>query len=486
MRATIASLAVLATASLLAGCAAPRIGEPPRVLNSWAQLGPGGGVSLRAIVGAGTNCPTVRVDGTAQAMLLRANPGRPAGAADGQPKNPAFAADFAVASCELALPAAAREASIDGRDIPLPKTDTQRIVIVGDTGCRIKVPASGTADPIQDCGDPAAWPWPRIARAAAATRPDLVIHVGDYHYREYCDDPERCNPLLDKGMVVGYGWAGWNVDFFDPAAPLLAAAPWVFVRGNHENCDRGGEGWMRFLSPLPYQACANQLYRSATRSVLGNNFTAAAYAIRLDDKLGLIVADNSGHEDYRPASVTPQDIQLFGQTLAILRDAPPAQQLWFFSHRPIWYDLLDAASQPNALQVALRNTLPANVQVAFGGHQHAFETINFSADADRAYHPAGRPAQVIVGGGSTQLEALDPHSPFHEGGGSKERMRPDGRLYDGAPAASGLVLNRYSFLLLERDAAGWAGTVMDPDGTPITRCRLDGRSKEIACDLPGR
>ena len=36
------------------------------------------------------------------------------------------------------------------------------------------------------------------------------------------------------------------------------------------------------------------------------------------------------------------------------------------------------------------------------------------------------------------------------------------RRTDGVAAASGLVLNRYSFLLLERDARGWAGTVLDP------------------------
>jgi hypothetical protein len=162
--------------------------------------------------------------------------------------------------------------------------------------------------------------------------------------------------------------------------------------------------------------------------------------------------------------------------------------LWFFSHRPLWYDLLGAAAQPNALQTVLHNTLPGNVQIAFAGHQHAFETINFAADADRMYHPAGRPAQVIVGGGGTQLESLDPQSPFYEGEGargSKERAQPDGRHYEGVAASSGIVLNRYSFLLLERDAEGWAGTVLDVDGHPLSRCRLSGGKKEVACSFPG-
>ncbi len=476
--------ALIATLACLAGCAAPPLpGRPAQ--NAWIQLGPGGGASLRAIVRAGTACPTASIDGIERTLAPRAD----AAPAHRPGDNPAFDPGFEVASCELALPPSAGEVAIDGRRLSPPKVDSRRIVVLGDTGCRIKVPAIGKADPIQDCANPEAWPWPKIAAAAARTRPDLVVHVGDYHYREYCDDPERCRPLLEKGTVIGYGWAGWNADFFTPAAPLLAAAPWVFVRGNHENCDRGGEGWMRFLAPGPYRACADQRYRTASRSQLTNNFTEDAYRIDIGTGLGLIVADNSGHEDYRPAGQTPQDVELFRQTLAVLRDAPATQQLWLLSHKPIWYDLLAPASQPNALQTAIRNTLPANLQVAFAGHHHAFETINFSPDADSAYHPSGRPAQVIVGGGGSQLESLDPQSAFYEGLtgiGSKERARPDGRLYDGVPAASGILLNRYSFLLLEREDDGWRGTVLDSGGLPLSRCRLSGGNKELACSFPGR
>ncbi len=490
-----ASLSILATLVWLAGCATPAL-DRERPLNSWIQRGAGSSAALRAIVPSGANCPLAMIDGMARPMQVRAQatpaslPGmhKPDNAAAGNSDNPAFNPDFAVVSCELTLPpSSASEVSINGRRLPLPKAGTRRIVVLGDTGCRIKVPANGKSDPIQDCANPQAWPWAKIAAAAARTQPDLVIHVGDYHYREYCDDPKRCRPLLEKGMVVSYGWAGWNADFFTPAAPLLATAPWVFVRGNHENCDRGGEGWMRFLSPLPYRACANQRYKSASRSQLSNNFTADAYRIDLDEHLALAIVDNSGHEDYRAASETPEDVDLFRQTLAALRETPPTQQLWLFSHKPIWYDLLGPTSQPNALQKTLRQAPPNNLQIAFAGHQHAFATINFASDADPDYSPSGRPAQAIVGGSGTQLESLDPQSPFYEGVtgiGSQERVQPDERLYDGVAATSGIVLNRYSFLLLERDAAGLAGTVMDSDGLPIARCRLNGNNKALACQFP--
>ena len=219
---------------------------------------------------------------------------------------------------------------------------------------------------------------------------------------------------------------------------------------------------MRFLSPLAYRPCGNQKYKTASRSVFGNNMSADAYRIDLGGTLSLVVADNAGQEDFRPVSATPGDVKSFEQTLAILDTTPTTRQLWFVSHRPIWYDLLAAASQPNALQSVLRKGLSDKLKLAFGGHQHAFETIDFAPDADLADHPKGRPGQIIVGGGGTQLEALDPDSSLYEGTigpRSKERARPDGRVYDGIAAASGLLLNRYSFLLLERDSEGWRGTV---------------------------
>lgn len=479
---------LVAALGVVAGCATPSSGQRSP-LNRWTQLGPDGIVSLRAIVAGDDGCPTAIVDGQALPLLPRAQ-AAPAAQPDTQARaNPAFRPEFQVTSCELTLPAAARQASIDGQAIALPRSSPQRIVVVGDTGCRIKVTASASSPPIQDCASPGAWPWPRLAAAAARTHPDLVIHVGDYHYREYCNDPAQCAPVRDQGVVVGYGWRGWNADFFTPAAPLLKAAPWIMVRGNHENCDRAGDGWMRFLSPLPYQVCGDQLYGSDSRSVLANNLTADAYRIDLDRELTLIIADNAGAEDYLPATARPDDVPLFKRQLRALQSLPASQRAWLFTHRPLWYDLLSAPSQPNALQVALREEPPANLQMVFSGHEHAFQALNFSPAADPAYRPAGRPAQLIVGGGGTELEASDPQSPLYEGTsgvGSKERASPQGQLYDGVAASSGIVLNRYSFLVLERGGEGWSGTLLDPDGRTISRCHLTGERKEVACSFPGR
>ncbi|MBL8489711.1 MAG: metallophosphoesterase [Rhodocyclaceae bacterium] len=470
--------------AMLAGCAGSGGDRPAETPYAWTQQGPEGEVSLRVLVPGDAPCPVARVDGLPVPMRLRA-----AASAGNAAGNPAHAPDMKVTACELPLPAGGREVSVGDRHLRLTAGLPRRIVVVGDTGCRIKVPAAGRGDPIQDCADPAAWPWPSIASAAADLRPDLVIHVGDYHYREYCDDAARCAPLHRAGTTVGYGWDGWQADFFAPARPLLEAAPWVFVRGNHENCDRAGEGWMRFLSHLPYRACPDQKYKTPSRSVLGNNGTADAYRIDFGEVLGLAVADNSGHEDYRPLAASAADLATFRATLGVLRRQPAPANLWLLSHRPIWYDLLRPESEPNAFQAALREAAPATLQLAFSGHQHAFRTLAFADGADPVHYPLGRPAQVIVGGGGTQLEAMDPDSPLYEGTsgpGSREERGPGGRLFDGVSAANGLLLNRHGFLFLERDGGGWTGTVRDARGAAIAPCRIGDGRKELACGFPAR
>jgi hypothetical protein len=106
--------------------------------------------------------------------------------------------------------------------------------------------AEKAEDAWQACNDPEAWTFAEVARAAAAAHPDLVLHVGDYHYRENACPEGHAGCA---GSPWAYGWDAWDADFFTPAAPLLAAAPWVMVRGNHEECARAGQGWWLLLDP---------------------------------------------------------------------------------------------------------------------------------------------------------------------------------------------------------------------------------------------
>ena len=128
----------------------------------WTELAPDGTLSVRIAVAASAACPKATADGTDLPMAARA------GADDG----------FPVAVCEARAPAVIRQLIVGGSPAPILPEEVRRIVVIGDTGCRLE----GRA--VQDCNDPDAWPFATSARRAASRKPDLVIHVGDYYYRE--------------------------------------------------------------------------------------------------------------------------------------------------------------------------------------------------------------------------------------------------------------------------------------------------------------
>src|SRR5262245_56328519 len=145
-------------------------------LAAWVELiGPGRDASIRVIVSEGTGCPILTSDGEPLEMQVRAEPG-PLFSEGNLPPD----AHFPVRVCEASLPNGKTEGLLDGKPLPLPRAEVQRIVVFGDTGCRIK------RKKIQDCLDRSEWPYAKVAMHAALARPDLVIHVGDYLYRESC------------------------------------------------------------------------------------------------------------------------------------------------------------------------------------------------------------------------------------------------------------------------------------------------------------
>ena len=319
------------------------------VLAAWTQAGPNGTYAARIIVGG--TCPEVRVDNRPVPSHERAAPSR----------------NFDVRACDVPIPANARSISVVGRQLPPPPSKLRTIAVMGDTGCRIEIVF------FQACKDPAKWPFPTIALQIAAAHPDLVIHTGDYYYRETtCFVPECA------GSPHGDNWRAWDADFFSPAAPMLGAAPLLAIRGNHEDCERGGKGWDRFLSLYPYGDCSER---------------EPAWATSIDG-LRLFVLDSSSALDPRArGSLVPG----FKADFAKLR-ALPHEDTWLLTHRPMWG--FDGSLTGSAL--ALNKTLDAAegdprtlpVALVVSGHVHLFEALTF---ADH------RPPQVIVGTGGDTL-----------------------------------------------------------------------------------
>ena len=386
---------------------------------AWVQL-TDRGPEARLVTQA-ADCPAITVDGAPRPMQRRVGP----------------SADFPVTVCQARLPAIAHRVSIGSHALPLPKPP-RRIVIFGDTGCRLKGKA------VQACDDPSQWPFAQVARLAAGHHPDLVIHVGDYYYRE---SPCPAGKAGCAGSPWGDNWTTWDADFFAPAAPLSAAAPWVLVRGNHEDCQRGGPGWFALLdngaAPLACPA------------------TAAPMAVDIG-KLTLYVLDSSGTDD---TSAPPAAVATFAAQLDVLKAHPASAPAWIVTHRPIWGLAVGKVGPAvveapiNATQqAAVRGRDLSGVAMVVSGHIHHFASFDFHGD---------RPPQLIVGTGGDVGEK-----------GDSPRFIADEVGLDGMRAAR-FGFDRYGFLVLDRTADGWAGDFYDVRDQPIAHCRLAAR--KLAC-----
>jgi hypothetical protein len=386
----------------------------------WVELGADGNLSVRVVVPSGvTACPRVLADGKEQQARQR-------GAADG---------NFAITTCTAEVPADSKNVSIGKEAVPILAPTVERIVVIGDTGCRIE---GKTA---QNCDNTDEWPFPVIAKAAAKLQPDLVIHVGDYYYRE-----SEC-PAGDKGCAGsphGDNWAAWKADFMDPATPLFAAAPWVMVRGNHENCPRGGVGWMRLLDPrAEAPSCTD---------------TSPPYHLQLGG-LDLLVFDDSDADDVKPV---PAKVAGYAKQLKTILAGAPAHA-WLLMHRPIWalaQGDLPGVTINQTMQAAIRGQAPAALDMVLSGHLHDFTSYAFGQ---------GRPSQLIVGDSGDTMLALN-------------NAKPAGSEIDGMTVTGGFAVERFGFFVLDRSSDGWNGTLYATDNQVVAQCRISGRA--LDCHAP--
>jgi predicted phosphodiesterase len=420
MTAVRACLLIAAHLAILAVISPPA--AEARIFAQWVELGPDGASTVRAITD--DLCPQVIFDGVPAPMNVRAEPGQKI-----ENVKPAV---FSVRSCELPVPPVAVAATLDGRVLPLPRPNPQRILVFGDTGCRI------ARDELQDCDDPAAWPFPKIAAAAAKARPDLIIHVGDYHYREAPCPAERKGCA---GSPWGYGFDAWNADFFEPAAPLFAAAPWIMVRGNHEDCARAGEGWIRFLDFLPASSNCRDL--------------TGIFVARLGD-FGIIVVDGARADDSK-GDIGKLAGLLRGQFAEVAAKVPA--EAWLVSHRPLNAMRSAPGRSTNEVENAVQekafgSIMPPGVRMAVAGHIHFFQAVDFGG---------ARPPQLVVGTGGDNLAEAPTVSVI-------------GAAINGRKVVNSVTYSGFAYMVWDRTGNLWTGRLFDADGKALDRCRLLDRS----------
>jgi calcineurin-like phosphoesterase family protein len=402
--------------------------QSPKLEAAYVVLGPQGAVA-RAVLAGATQCPAITIDGAQQPMNVRAQSD----------------AAFPVLMCELPIPATASAARLENSALPLPKRTLGSIAAFGDTGCRLKAAKGKGNDPddaesrgkFQDCNDPARWPFAQLAARVAAAKPDLIIHVGDYLYRE-----SACPPG-DAGCARsphGDDWPTWKADFFAPAAPALLTAPWIVVRGNHEICSRAGAGYFRLLDPAPAQAAPPciDLIRHFTVTVADQSF---------------IVLDSSNAADKCPCDPAP-----YAAEFASMQPKPGT---WLLTHRPVWGFGAQHRTLNASLQQALaawNGKLPDGIALVLAGHIHLAEVLSF---ADK------RSPQFVLGAGGTLLAG-------------KIKRDLTGRKIGGTRVSYGRSDHRFGFAMLAPSPGGWSATFHDVAGASLFECKIG--PGEVGCD----
>ena len=431
----------------------------------FVVLGSAGERVARAIV-PGAICPNVVIDGRTQPMTMRAlsetialRPTR-SDPADSKPST------FPVSTCETTVPRTAHHASIGGVALPLPPRTVNRIVVIGDTGCRLKKSDHAW----QGCNDPAAYPFARIAAAAAAWKPDLVVHVGDYEYRENACPSDQ---LQCSGSPWGYGWDAWNADFFAPAQKLLAAAPLALTRGNHESCLRAGQGWWRFLDPrplVPHRDC-----NLAADDAQGDY--SLPYAIPLGRHAQLIMLDLAIAGNKPMTAADPEFEQFRSIYREYARLSAQAPYTIAVNHQPILAFTGDRKSPRDAVALKPGNQaiqsafasinpllIPPNVQLLLSGHIHLWQQLSFRA----AY-----PSQFVTGFSGTQEDVVP--LPLTIPAGTVPAPGADVTHFSS-------WVDGFGWMSMERTgAAGWKVTVWDVAGHVVNRCTVRGRLSR--CDV---
>jgi hypothetical protein len=451
----------LAVATLLAGCASLRPEPPPAA--AFVVLGEEGAPSARAITTAST-CPTIAIDGRTRTMAVRAPFGAiPLRGKDHSTGFHAGAVSNPVLSCETPLPAGAKQVAVAGRPLPLPAAEVKRIVVIGDTGCRLK------GKEFQDCNDPQAYPFARVAASAAAWKPDLVVHVGDFHYRE---DPCPADRPGCAGSPYGYGWDAWNADFFAPARSLLAAAPWVLARGNHETCARGGQGWWRFLDAHAYDPAANCDDPAADERA---DYTDP-YAVPLGAGAQLIVFDsaNTSWKGFKPGDTR---IGHYTDTWRKIEGLARRQRYNIaVDHHPLYGFGANQDAHTGAITLfggdagltqvfgALdARLLPSTIDMLLSGHVHLWEQTSFGS---------AHPTQFVAGFAGTAEDIVPlPKTP------------PAGQ----SPAPGAVLeamsswIDGFGFMTMERTGPDtWRVVVHDRDGKERNTCTVEGRHSRCA------
>jgi len=308
------------------------------------------------------------------------------------------------------------------------KKEFQKVAIIGDTGCRVKVKKdSNNEKDIQNCNDPDLWPAKKISDALSKHNPDLVVHVGDYLCREMCENKKLCKKFGIDPRETGYGYDIWEIDFFEPFEESLQNYPWVFARGNHENCDRAWEGYKSMLSPFSFERC--KLGDSGSR--LTKNRTEEPYLLDFGG-FNIFVVDSAGEYEKH---IKSSDFDIFEKFFTENKEQIKGSIL--LTHKPIYnLNFPGVSAQTKAYEESM-------VEPSFilSGHIHLFEYLSGQSGK-----------QLVVGNSGTKLD-VRPELP--------------------SDFINKKQVGEFGFVIIEKHINGFLGTLYSSDNEKIYEFSLE-------------
>lgn len=463
----------LAGASPLADRSAPSKG----VLAAFSLVAPvsvaPSGLIARAVLPAGVGCP--RLDAVVSTprgskSVRVAMTERRAGATT-------LNAFGAVLVCEAAVPKAARSASIDGKRIPaaMPK-QVDSVAVLGDSGCRIK---GSTA---QACNDPAAWPLARVSKSISRDRPDVVLYLGDYFYREAAcpaGSAAECGGSpepLPGAPFTDSAW-GWVADVLVPMAPLFASAPVVSLRGNHELCYRGGNGFFLMFDPAFGTADACAPSSTGQAPVVYSPTWSVDLPVVGDRTLRLVMVDSANGSDTSiDDTIAAAQRPLYADARRMARGS---SESWLLTHRPI-SAVVTSDYLPNPPGTATTWTSITNVYSSQGLLDRFDLTLSSHIHLAQATNVPTLPPELVLGNAGTDLDpptgySIPPYGPLTDGEG--QPLAPDALPIPTATYLKTWV--RFGYALATPAKSGWTLELKGIDGRRFATCRTG--SGQLMC-----
>ncbi len=464
----------------------PQVPPPPSTLASYTLLAPpsiaNSQLVARAVLKPGASCPVLATVKKVGAQTITKN--YPMTERTVGPKaRPAFTT---VKVCSAAIPAGITSASVGGRTIPatLPATVT-RIGIFADSGCRVE------AGRIQDCAK--AWPLAPIANRLAALKPQVVLNPGDYYYREsacpaanwaQCGVNPPVAPIA--GMPFDDSAHGWMTDAINPMSALFPVAPIAFLRGNHEACNRAGNGFFLFFDPRPTTAATCEPLAVGANPVPATPAVTDTWSFSLNvatgRKLKVAMVDSAYGSDDKVTNWVPNQAKAYLQA-ALQTQKQPGVESWLMTHRPIFGRQAGNGFAPNFTpwvsndQAAASQNMLGNYQMILSSHIHLMQAVKIP----------GQPPNLVVGNGGTMLDANTAYPIPSFGPLAKSNGQAINPAYPPYPKASSMWTKvTFGFGLATAATAknSWNFSMQGPTGNVFGACALTnptGTAANLAC-----